>query len=355
MFINFGFNVYAAKYIVDNKEKSGNLDEIVSSIFTIKSILFLLSIVSILGMGMLEDFKAYNQLLVLFIFSGLGEVLFPIWYFQGREDLKPATLIVFVSRLFLILSVLVLVNTQEDSIMYILLYVISSVIMGLLGISYLIKFYGLKFVLVPIDRLLFFAKEAIPFFVGRFLSLIFNFGTIVLIGKFCTLSDVSGFDIALKIIIVGTIPFEMIQQALFPTLTRTKNKILLKKIIIGSFLIGCIISIVIFLFAENLITLFAGDEMLPFAETLKALAIMTPFIAMTFILGSCALVAFGYFKEYNFSLISTSTIYLIVILFLWVTDTMTFWNLIYVRIFGEVLMCLIRLFFTFKRRILVLN
>lgn len=355
MFINFGFNIYAAKYIVDNKDNSQNLNEIVSSIFTIKSFLFILSIISILCLGSLSDFQAHNHLLVLFIFSGLGEVLFPIWYFQGKENLKPATLIVFVSRLFLVLAVLLLVNSKEDSLIYILLYVLSSILMGFLGFAYLIKYYGIKFNLVPTGKLIIFAKEALPFFFGRFLSLIFNFGTIFLIGKFCNLTDVSGFDIALKIIIVGTIPFEMIQQALFPTLARNQNKRLLKKVLLASFIFGCLIGGVTFLFAENLIWLFAGNELLPFTDALKALAIMTPFIAMTFILGSCALVAFGHYREYNFSLISTSIIYFVIILFLWTNDSITFWNLIYVRILGEIIMCLIRLFFTLKKRILVLG
>jgi PST family polysaccharide transporter len=355
MFINFGFNIYAAKYIVDNKEDNDRLNEIVSSIFTIKGILFLLSVFSIIGLSRLSEFDSYGGLLILFVMSGIGEVLFPIWYFQGKENLKPATLVVFLSRFLLVLAVLFLVVAEHDTFLYVLLYVLSSIFMGLLGLFYLIKHYKVRFKIVSVNKLYFFVKEAIPFFVGRFLSLIFNFGTIFLIGKFCTLTDVSGFDISLKIIIVGTIPFEMLQQALFPTLARTQNKLLLKRTIGFSVIFGCLVAVLIYVFAEDLIFIFAGGEMLQFTNSLKALSIMPPFIAMTFILGSCALVAFGHFKEYNLSLIVTSVIYFLAILVLWMLESITFWNLIYVRILGEILMWAIRLFYSFKKGVLALG
>ena len=41
MLINFGFNIYAAKYIVEYREKKDKINEIVSAIIIIKSILFI--------------------------------------------------------------------------------------------------------------------------------------------------------------------------------------------------------------------------------------------------------------------------------------------------------------------------
>ena len=38
MIINFGFNIYAAKYIVENRKNTESINEIVSSIFIIKNL-----------------------------------------------------------------------------------------------------------------------------------------------------------------------------------------------------------------------------------------------------------------------------------------------------------------------------
>ena len=133
MIINFGFNIYAAKYIVEHKNQDTKINEIISSIFYIKGILFISSIFCILFLGQFNEFSSYKNLLLLFMFCGIGEVLFPIWFFQGVENLKPATIIVFFSRLFLLISTILFVKATTHVEVYVFLLVISSILMGLLG------------------------------------------------------------------------------------------------------------------------------------------------------------------------------------------------------------------------------
>lgn len=354
MIINFGFNIYAAKYIVENRNNTENINEIVSSIFIIKTFLFLISIICILVLGQFDVFNIYKSIMLLFMFCGLGEVLFPIWFFQGVENLKPATIIVFISRLFLLLGTIFFVKEGQSITVYIWLFVLSSVLMGLLGFYFLFKKYQIKLISISFAKLKTYFKEALPFFIGRFLSLIFNFGTIFFIGKFCFLEQVAGFDSSLKIVMLGVIPFEMLQQAVFPTISRTKNKNMLKKIVIGSFILGCIIGFVTYLCSDYLLFLFGGDEMLTFSPVLKFLSLLSPFVALTFVLGTCSLVAFGYYKEYNFSLIFTSIVYILILVILYFFDQLSFWNLIYLRVFGDVLMALIRIYYSIKKKTITL-
>ena len=353
MFVNFGFNIYAAKYIVENKNKSTKINEIVSSIFIIKGCLFIFSLICVLFLGSFETFSAYKRLLLLLMFSGIGEVLFPVWFFQGTENLKPATIIVFLTRLFLLVGTVIFVNSQYDLLSYILLFVSSSLLMGGFGIFYLFKYYNIRIVLLPISKLIHYFRESLPFFIGRFLSLVFNFGTIFFIGKFCLLEQVTGFDTGLKIVMLGVIPFEMLQQAVFPTISRTKNKKLLKNLVYVSFIVGVFIGSIIFLMADYFMVWFGGEEMLQFAPSLKLLAILSPFVSLTFILGTCSLVAFGFYREYNFSLIFTSIVYMLILIVLYFTGKINFWNLIYLRVFGDVLMAMIRLYFSVRKRTLI--
>ena len=153
---------------------------------------------------------------------------------------------------------------------------------------------------------------------------------------------------------LGVIPFEMLQQAVFPTISRTKNKGMLKKIVYASLIIGCIVGLITNLLSDYLMLLFGGEAMLQYSSVLKVLSILSPFVALTFVLGTCSLVAFGYYKEYNFSLIFTSIIYILVLLILYFFDKISFWNLIYLRVFGDVLMALIRLYFSFKKKTITL-
>lgn len=353
MFINFGFNVYAAKYIVDNKSNTKRINEITSSILTIKLLLFLVSFIAVYTISFSDSFDSHRPLFLLLIVCGVGEVLFPIWYFQGKENLKPATIIVFVSRLLLVIGTFFLVKTDHNTFEYVALLVFSSLLMGVLGVIYVIKTYKVRLFLVPVNRIVTYAKEAIPFFMGRFLSLVFNFGTIFLIGKFCNLDQVAGFDVCLKIVMVCVIPFEMLQQAVFPTISRTKDKKLLKKLVTSSIVYGVAIASVVFVFSNKIIIVFGGENLLSYAPILKALAVLAPFVTLTFILGTCSLVAFGYYKEYNNSLIGTSILYIVAVLMLFYFERITFWNLVYLRILSDVLMCLVRLYYSVIRKTII--
>lgn len=351
LLINFGFNIYAAKYIVENRNNKEKINEITSSIFLIKIVLFIISFIILFFLSFLGTFEIYKNILFLMLLMGIGEIFFPIWYFQGIEKLKPATFIVVFSRTLLVIGTLIWVKSSQDLILHVLLIVLTNTLLGILGYLTLIKYYNFVFKWVKMKVLIQFMKEAYMFFLGLFLSLTFNFATIFLIGIYFTMDYVTGFDISLKIVLVAIIPFDILQQAVFPTISRNKNKNILKKLLILSFLSGLFLMIILYFFSGQLLTLFGGDEMIKYQNVLKALALIVPFVAVTFILGTCTLVAFGYNREYNISLIISSVLYLVIVLVLVLFNKISFWNLIYLRIFSDIILVGIRIYFTIKRKI----
>ena len=351
LLINFGFNIYAAKYIVENRNNKEKINEITSSIFLIKIVLFIISFIILFFLSFLGTFEIYKNILFLMLLMGIGEIFFPIWYFQGIEKLKPATFIVVFSRTLLVIGTLIWVKSSQDLILHVLLIVLTNTLLGILGYLTLIKYYNFVFKWVKMKVLIQFIKEAYMFFLGLFLSLTFNFATIFLIGIYFTMDYVTGFDISLKIVLVAIIPFDILQQAVFPTISRNKNKNILKKLLILSFLSGLFLMIILYFFSGQLLTLFGGDEMIKYQNVLKALALIVPFVAVTFILGTCTLVAFGYNREYNISLIISSVLYLVIVLVLVLFNKISFWNLIYLRIFSDIILVGIRIYFTIKRKI----
>ena len=108
---------------------------------------------------------------------GVGEVFFPIWFFQGIEKLKTATIIVFFSRLFVVGATFLFVKLPSDLLLYVGFLILSNVLMGALGVRSIKKQYNIKLYLVKMKTLFEYFKAATMFFLGRFLSLVFNFGT----------------------------------------------------------------------------------------------------------------------------------------------------------------------------------
>lgn len=348
--INFGFDMYVAKYIVENKEDKSKIDEIISSILTIKSGLFVLSFAFLGLFSLNSEIAAHSNLFFFMLLMGIGEIFFPIWYFQGIEKMRPIATVSFISRALLVLLTILFVNNPSDVAVYILILVFSNILWGGLGFYFLKKESDFKFIIVSFELIKHYLKEGYLFFLGKFSTLFLNFGTIFLIGYFCSKNLVSGFDIASKIIFAFIFPFEVIQQAVFPTLVRTKNKLLVQRLILFTLLFGFLCSVGIYYYSGEMMVFFGGTQMAKYAGLLQSLVFLIPVISCSIIIGSCSLIAFGALKQYNYALLLSCIIYVFLMFLLYISDQINFNNLLFVRISVDVFMVLLISFFAIRNK-----
>lgn len=350
--VNFGFDMYAAKYIVENKQNKTKIDEIISAIITIKTGLFALGFVLVGLFSFNDEIAKHIDLIFFMLLMGIGEILFPIWYFQGIEKMKSIAIVSVVSRTLLVFLTILLVRNASDIALYIFLLVFSNIVWGGLGFYFLKKKSDFKFIRVPIEVITHYLKEGYLFFLGRFSTLFLNFGTIFLIGYFCSKNLVSGFDIASKIIFAFIFPFEVLQQAVFPLIVRTKNKLLLQRLVIFTICSAVFFSVSIFYFSEELMSFFGGNQMVKYTYLLESLVVLIPVISCSIVIGSCSLVAFGALKQYNYALLFSCLTYVFAVLALYGADRMSFSNLLLVRISVDIIMVSLIFYFAVKKKTL---
>lgn len=348
--VNFGFDMYVAKYIVENKDNKTKINEIISTVLTIKTFLFIIGFVLVGLFSLNAEIAKHIHLIFLMLGMGIGEILFPIWYFQGIEKMKPIAIVSVVSRTLLVVLTLLFVNNTHDLIIYVLILVVTNLVWGGLGFYFLVKIAKFEFVLVPVTVLKYYFKEGYLFFLGRFSTLFLNFGTIFLIGYFCSKSLVSGFDIASKILFAFVFPFEVIQQAVFPSIVRTKSKVFLQKLVLFTFCSSLFFAGIIFYFSVEFMTFFGGTQMAKYASLLELLVVLVPIISCSLVMGSCSLVAFGALKEYNYALLFSCLLYVCLVMLLYVLNQISFANLIALRIGVDVFMVAVLFYFAFKRK-----
>ncbi|WP_158728057.1 MULTISPECIES: oligosaccharide flippase family protein [unclassified Flavobacterium] len=348
--VNFGFDMYVAKYIVENKENKTKINEIISTVLTIKTLLFIIGFILVGLFSLNAEIAKHIHLIFLMLGMGIGEILFPIWYFQGIEKMKPIAIVSVVSRTLLVVLTLLFVNNTHDLIIYVLILVVTNLVWGGLGFYFLVKIAKFEFILVPFAVLKHYFKEGYLFFLGRFSTLFLNFGTIFLIGYFCSKSLVSGFDIASKILFAFVFPFEVIQQAVFPSIVRTRSKVFLQKLMLFTFCSSLFFAGIIFYFSVEFMTFFGGTQMAKYASLLELLVVLIPVISCSIVMGSCSLVAFGALKEYNYALLFSCLLYVCVVMLLYVLNQISFANLIVLRIGVDVFMVVVLFYFAFKRK-----
>ena len=243
MVINFGFDLYAAKYIVENKTNSKKLNEVISSIYYIKSILFFICLLLLIPLSFNHEIYSYINIILVMLILGLGEILMPIWFFQGIEKMKTVTILTFITKTVLILLTILFIKKSNDLSLYVVFLVFTNFVWGVFGFLKMKREIEFKFITISKITLIKYLREGYWFFIGKVSTFIFNMGTIFIIGYFYSKGNVAVFDIAIKIVFVFIIPFEVLQQAIYPKFVRGINKFLVKKILIYSFVFSTIMAL----------------------------------------------------------------------------------------------------------------
>lgn len=317
IFINFGLNISSVKEVALLRDNKTALHSLVSSVLAVKLFLLILSFFILMLCIALVPVLAEHKTIMFYSFLiCFYELLFPIWYFQGIEKMKYITLVSSSSIILYTLSVFIFVTKQSDYELVALLQSLSSIIAGLIAFFCLIRIERVRLSIPPLSQIVSVFKNAIPFFLSR-VSVVYNANLAKTIsGLFLSMESVAAFDIAQKLSQFVLIPVDMLNQATYPYVARTRNKVFITKYLCLNALLGLLLSLMLFAVAPLLISIFTNENVAEATKILRVLCLFTFSDTITMGLGACTLVAFGYSKPFNDSVIAStlvlSSIYLII-------------------------------------------
>lgn len=309
--INFGFDISATKDVSESRNNIEELSEIVSSVIFIKIILFLLSFILLLILIFFVPMLKEHALLYLLSFGYcIYEIFFPIWYFQGKEEMKFITYINIFSRAVFTILIFVFVNSKEDYLLVPILNMIGAFFAVVVSILILLKKERIKIKKPKRTRLINQARESFSFFISRATGTIIIRSNTIIIGALLGYTEVAYYDLASKITEVTKMPSNLINQTIYPRIALTKNMKIVSKIINYNFLLSMMIYVFLLIFIEPIIEIIGGVDMLPAKPIVILLSLTAPFIGVSYFLGNTMLVVNGYSKEFNLSVVYEAVIYL---------------------------------------------
>ena len=318
--VSFGFNISATKDISIHREDTSKISEIVSSVFVIKGVLFIVSLLIITVLiYTIPFFKNYKLLFLLSMWFCLYEFIFPIWYFQGLEKMKYITLINLVSRFIFLILIFVLIREESDYILVPVINGIGSVFSGLIAMIIIFKKDKVTFFIPKISILRYYFKESSPIFLSNFSQLYIKMNKII-IGAFIGLDQVAYYDVAEKITNLMKVPISLISQTVFPKIVKDKNLSFIKKILKINLGIQAVLLLIVIPTAPFIVKLISGKD-IPLATT--ALIILSLTVIPVVINNTMAvqtLLAFGFKKYFARSIIGSGIVYGIFILNMYIFD-----------------------------------
>jgi polysaccharide transporter, PST family len=283
-FISFGFTFPAVKAIVENRNNLEEKSKIVSSVFTAKSYLALISTLVFCILIFTIPIMYRNWIVFSICYTQIiAEVLFPVWYFQGVQKMRVVTMIQLGFRIISLPFIFIFIKSADDCWIYVLI-ASCSVILGGISSSIFLKFIEhVNFYFVKPKQLSIYFKDAMPFFWSSATGTIKQESVTILIGAFFGMRDVALYDLANKIILLPRMLTTSINGALFPKIIENIQKTVVKKIIRYETLIGLAVIAGVVIFGYWIILILGGKAMLPSYP----LAIVLSFTVLVWLVVGC--------------------------------------------------------------------
>lgn len=311
--IDFGFRLSATKDISIFRDDKSKLSEIISSVLTIKLILWIFSLgILFLMVYLIPGFKN-EKFLFLFSFAiCFNELLFPQWYFQGIEKMKYITIINLTARLIFLALIFIVVKSQSDYLFVPLLNGVGAFIGGLIGLYVVFLKDKISFKLQPAKNLWHYFKQSSPLFGSNAIISVKDRFNVIFIGASLGMKEVAIYDLAVKIMGLFMQPIDIVNTTIYPKMAKEKNIRFLLRTTKYTFAIILVLILIIQPILPPVIN-FLGKG-LENAITPTRLLLIAPLIMVwSLALGRNCIIVNGLYKIFTLGMLLTSLFYILLI------------------------------------------
>ena len=321
LIIDFGSNSVCAKYVSIYRDNKVKLSEIVSSVLCVRTVLFIgCFFIYMLVVFLIPTYREYYLLFLLTYGLTFNDVLFPQYFFQGIEHMKTITIISIVTKLIFIVLVFVAVRSADDYIFVPILYTLGYAIGGVIALYIIFKTMRIRFYIPSFSILMNYVKDSSVIGGTNLISTIKDKLNYMLVGVFAGIGNVVIYDLGLKLNSLVTKPLNIIGIVLFPRFAKSRDVNKLKLVALISLLISVFLVTIINIFLPLIVQFFIHDtvDLLPIRLFLLA-PIM---LSVSSIISYNLFVAFGYNKYVFYSIIITTSVYIVTLLYFYFTQNL---------------------------------
>jgi len=308
--VSFGFELSATQQISLCRDDLKKVGKIFSNVLAVKLFLFLLSAIILIILVFSIDTLKENAILYLSTFGIVfGNLLLPSWLFQGMENMKYITFANIISKGIFTIFIFVFINDSSDYIYVPILNSLGAIVAGIYSLWLAFYLFKLPLILPRRVNTLDQIKSSYHFFLSRLANNGSRYYATTIIGICFGNIIVGYYTMAEKLFYAFNSLGSVVSQVIYPYMSRTKNIVFLKKILIFITGLSIVLLCPIIYYHELLLDLIFDIN----HEILSIIFIIifsgAIFSIVSTIIGFPLLAAFGHIKHANYSLIYSSIIY----------------------------------------------
>ena len=311
--IDYGFNLTAPRLLAIHRENHNKITEIYCAVMSLKFILMFISfaLLSIIIFSF-EKFAGDWSIYYLTFMVVTGQAFFPVWFFQGMEEMKYITYFSLLTSTLYTLAIFVFIREQGDFYIVPTIRAVGAFITASMAIYIIKTKFQIIFKLQSIKIMFSYFKDAHHIFISNIAISLYTISTTFILGLFTNNTIVGYFAAADKIIQAVKGLTGPISQAIYPYISKKVScseadglrfiRLLAKYIAIST---GGI-SLFIFFFADPVINILLGNQYENSIPVLRIMAVLPFLIGMSNVFGIQTMVTFGRKRAFSKILIAGS-------------------------------------------------
>lgn len=352
IFLDYGFNYSATRSISINRENKEKVNEIFISVMQIKFLYLVISFVFLyLIVNYFEKFHENQELYYLTFLYAFGQILFPVWYFQGKEDMKYITYLNLIAKLIFTVLIFVLVNEKEDFLYVPILNGTGYIVAGVLSLYLIFTKYDEQLKFYNFNVLIKYISDSTDFFLSRLFVSIYTISNVFILGLVTSNTIVGYYAIAEKLYSALKSLYLPLSRVLYPYIANERNINLYKKIFYLVIVLNIFIVSISIVFSPYIIELIAGEYIKDSVTLLQLFLIISLYVVPSALIGYSFLAALGYKNYANNSVIFASCIHIVVLILLYYTSSINMFTIIYALAFTEMIVFSIRFYGVYKHKL----
>jgi PST family polysaccharide transporter len=313
LFTDFGFNLSATKYISVHRDDKERINRYLNSAFICRIVLgFLGFIILAILIATIGRFRQEAAFYLLYFGIVAGNIMFPMWFFQGMEKMKYITIFNIIAKLVSFTPFFIFIRKPEDYILVPVFYTTGYIFAGLISV-YIVYFKErMKWFLPAFAEIKFAFKDSSTYFLSRISFSIFTFTNSFVLGLVCGNTAAGYYTAAEKLYQAYNQLLTPFTGVLFPYMAKARDIHFFKKIF------KCITSINFFLLIGILLASFwiiriiYGETAQTDTLTVFRILLFGCFVTIpSILLGYPFLAAVGYSSYTNWTVILVSLLHLL--------------------------------------------
>jgi PST family polysaccharide transporter len=303
--VNYGFGFTASRNVAIQKDNPAALSRILSCTIATKLLLLVLCVVlSACVFEAIPSFRQYLRGFACAFLMAVASVIYPDWFFQGLEKMKWLTVFTIVPKLVITPLIFVLVKSDRDVPMYLLLMSVTHLLSGALGLIVIFLKFDCHIVLPSLQEVIRELRDGFHVFMSCTTTTVYGTLNIFLLGFMAGPVSVGYYSAGQRLVVAVQSLWASVPRALYPYFARRfvvsdqsggrSLRWIFPYISSGTFFLSCLLSVL----GPKLIPAYLGSKFRPSVVVFQILAFTIWSSASNNLLGVQGLLASGRGREF---------------------------------------------------------